>query len=245
MEKDIFDTWIVNKYVAHRGLHDEQYPENSLPAFENAINNSYVIELDVQRLADGTPVVFHDNTLFRMTGKDGYITQIKNEEELKSYNLSGTEYTIPTLKEVLDMVSGRTELLIEIKDNCISSLFEKNVYDVLKNYEGEYAVMSFNPYALRWFKQNAPHVMRGQLSCYFKDIKMSFFRKQALKKMKLNKHVSCPNFIAYKWDEVPNRFVKKYSKLPLLVWAVKSQSDYMEVAPHCDNIIFEKFRPRI
>ncbi len=245
MEKDIFDSWLVNKYVAHRGLHDKNTPENSLPAFEKAVENSYVIELDVRPLLDGTPVVFHDETMFRMTGRDGYISQIKNNEELKTYHLGDTEYTIPTLSEALDTVAGRTEIIVEIKDNGASPTFEKNVYDVLKEYKGEYAVMSFNPFVLKWFKQNAPHIWRGQLSCYFKDIKMSFFRKQILKKMKLNKRVSCPDFIAYKWDEVPNRFVNKYKNLPLLVWAVRSQSEYMDVVPHCDNIIFEKFRPRI
>ena len=39
--------------------------------------------------------------------------------------------------------------------------------------------------------------------------------------------------------------VKKYKKLPLLAWPVPSQQDYMKVAKHCDNIIFEYFDPKI
>lgn len=243
--EDIFNSWIVNKYIAHRGLHDNNRPENSLPAFRAAIEHEYVIELDVHPLEDGTPVVFHDDTLTRMTGSDGYIKKIKNVDELKTLRLKNSEETIPTLQEVLDLVGGQTQILIEIKDYDINSDFEQTIYDILKEYVGEYAIMSFNPYTLKWFRENAPEVPRGQLACYFRGEKMALYKKFLLKRMKLNKKVSQPDFIAYKWDEVPNRYVKKYSRLPLLVWAVKSQADYMKVAPHCDNIIFEGFTPRI
>jgi glycerophosphoryl diester phosphodiesterase len=247
---DIFDTWVVNKLIAHRGFHDEQRPENSISAFENAINHDYGIELDIYPLEDGTPVVFHDATMMRMTGKDGYIRKIKNVEELKTYTLlnekgEDTGEKIPTLQETLDFVGGRTPMLIEIKDYNINSNFERTVYDILKKYKGDFAIMSFNPYTLRWFRQNAPEILRGQLASSLKNEKMSIIKKWILKRMALNKTHSQPNFIAYKWDEVPNRYVRKYKQLPLLVWAVPSQSAYMKVAKYCDNIIFEGFEPRI
>ena len=78
---DLFNSWLVNKYIAHRGLHDSTHPENSLSAFQNAIKYDYAIELDVHQIEDGTVVVFHDETLMRMTGSDGYITQVKNKKE--------------------------------------------------------------------------------------------------------------------------------------------------------------------
>ena len=63
---NIFDSWLVQKRIAHRGLFEEGKPENSLAAFENAIANNYAIELDVRALKDGTIVVFHDDKLGRM-----------------------------------------------------------------------------------------------------------------------------------------------------------------------------------
>ena len=69
---EIFNSWLVKDYIAHRGLHNSHVPENSIGAFINAINQGYAIELDVQQIADGTVIVFHDNSLSRMTGKDGY-----------------------------------------------------------------------------------------------------------------------------------------------------------------------------
>jgi len=247
---DLFNSWLVNRYIAHRGLHDSTHPENSMSAFENAIKFDYAIELDVHQIEDGTIVVFHDETLMRMTGRDGYITQVKNKEELENFRLLGTDQKIPTLEEVLEFVNGKVPVLIEIKDYKIQhynpqNIFESNLFEILKNYNGEYAIMSFNPYVLKWFKIHAPEVIRGQLSCFFRDNKMKFVVKYALKRMLLNKKTSEPHFIAYDYHDLPNRYVKKYKKLPLLAWAIPNQQEYMRVAPHCDNIIFEGFRPKI
>ena len=87
---DLFKTWLVETPIAHRGYHDKNIPENSLAAFSKAIEKGYAIELDVQLLADGTVVVFHDDSLSRMTGNDGYIKYL-NKEDLKVLKLKGTK----------------------------------------------------------------------------------------------------------------------------------------------------------
>ncbi len=243
--KDLFNTWLVNKYIAHRGLHDNKHPENSLSAFKYAAEMGYAIELDVRAIADGTIIVFHDEALKRMTGEDGYTVNIKNVEELKKYRLLGSDETIPTFEEVLKEINGTAPILIEIKDYNINSSLEKGVYDLIKKYKGEYAVMSFNPYSVRWFKRYAPEVIRGQLSSSLKGEGLNFFKRFMLTRASFVKKIAEPQFIAYKWDEVPNGFVKKFKELPLLVWAVDTQANYMKVAQYCDNIIFENFKPRI
>ena len=78
-----------------------------------------------------------------------------------------------------------------------------------------------------------------------KQEKLAFFKKYALKRMLLNKKISHPNFISYEAKRVPNRFVRKYKKIPLLVWTVTSQSEYLKVVKYCDNVIFEGFEPKI
>ena len=241
---DIFNSWLVTKYIAHRGLHNDTMPENSLAAMQNAIDHDYAIEIDLHPIEDGTPVLFHDETLNRLTGEDGYIKKVENVEQLKKLRLLNTNETIPTLKEALEFVNGQVPLLIEIKDYNMTGTFEKAIYEVLKDYKGEYAVMSFNPYSIKWFKINAPEVVRGLLSCYFKGEKLNSALKFALKRMLLKK-VADPQFIAYKWNELPNKHVNKVKHLPLLAWPVPSQQEYMKVAKHCDNIIFEYFEPKI
>ena len=242
---DLFKTWLVETPIAHRGFHDKNNPENSLAAFARAIEKGYAIELDVQLLADETVVVFHDDSLARMTGNDGYIKYL-NKEDLKALSLKGTKETIPTLKEVLRFVDGRVPLLIEIKNKYKVGKLEQKVIDLLKSYKGEYAVQSFNPFSLGYFRQHAPQILRGQLAGYLKNEKsLSWISKFLLKRMRFNKKVSQPNFIAYEAAALPNRFVRKYKNLPLLAWAIKSKEEYLKIVKYCDNIIFEKFDPEI
>lgn len=241
---DLFKTWLVEYPIAHRGLHTDEMPENSLGAFQNAIDNGYPIELDVHLTCDGTVVVFHDDSLARVTNKDGYVKNL-TKDTLKDYSIFGTKYTIPTFKEVLDLVAGQVPILIEVKNTGKVGELESALLKILKDYTGEYAIQSFNPYVLEWFKKNAPQIARGQLAGYFKGEKLSFIKKFALKRMLLNKKISCPDFISYDARNVPNRFVKKYKKLPLLVWCVRSQDEYLKKVKYCDNIIFENFEPKI
>ncbi len=241
---DIFNSWLVETPIAHRGLHDKDHPENSISAFGRAIDEGYPIELDVQLLADGTVVVFHDDCLSRLTDNDGYI-KFLNKSDLDILTLKNSKEKIPTFDEVLTFVNGKVPLLIEIKNQGKVGELEKKVIDYLKDYKGEYAVQSFNPYVLEYFAKHAPEIIRGQLAGFFRGEKLSFIKKYALKRMMLNKKISKPNFISYEAKRVPNRFVRRYKKLPLLVWTITSQSEYLKVVKYCDNVIFEGFEPKI
>lgn len=246
--EDIFNSFIVNTYFAHRGLWDENVPENSLAAYSKAMEKGYGIELDVHDIIDGTPVCFHDDKLSRLTGKDGYINKLK-ESDLKDYKLNGTNQHIPTLKEALELIDGKVPVIIEIKNNFRPSILEKNILELLKTYKGEVAIVSFNPFILKWFKDNAPHIMRGQNSCYFNlehDKIIPFFKRLILKRMWLNS-ISDPHFISYQTDNLPNFYVKKRrnKKLPLLAWPVTNQQEYNRVMKYVDNIIFENFEPKV
>ena len=240
---DIFKSWLVERCIAHRGLHNDEFPENSLGAFQNSIVNGYPIELDVHIISDGTLVVFHDDSLSRMTGKDGYLKNL-TKSDLENYHLADTEYTIPTFEDVLTLIDGKVPLLIEVKNTNKVGALETKLLEMLRAYKGEYAIESFNPYVLEWFKKNAPDILRGQLAGFFKGEKLAFIKRFALKRMVLNK-IAKPDFIAYEASRLPNRFVKKYKSLPLIAWTVRSQKEYMKVVQYCDNVIFENFEPKI
>ena len=246
---DLFKTWLVETPIAHRGFHDKNAPENSFAAFSKAIEKGYAIELDVQLLADGTVVVFHDDSLSRMTGNDGYLKYL-NKEDLKALKLNGTKETIPTFSEVLEFVDGKVPILIEIKNQHKIGKIEQSVIDLLKNYNGEFAIQSFNPYTLAYFKHHAPQMIRGQLSGSFKGEAFKEFSgkklvRYILRHMLLNKSVSEPHFISYENTTLPNRIVKKHKNIPLLTWLVDSKKEYLRVVKYCDNIIFEGFEPEI
>ena len=239
----INETWLGSRPIAHRGLHNEEIPENSLAAFKNAIKNKYPIELDVTCLADGTPVVFHDEKLSRLTGRDGFITNT-TLEEISKITLLGTKEKIPTLAQALETINGKVPVLIEIKNYGKVGLIEKAVWKALQGYHGEYAIESFNPYTLEWFKNNAPKVKRGQLASFFKDKEITGLRRFSLKRMLLNKKVSEPNFIVYNAEDMPNRYVKKYyGKLPIIAYTIKNEAEEKRILNYCDNIIFDGYIP--
>lgn len=239
---DIRKMWLFSRPIAHRGLHTEGCPENSLAAFKNAIDAGYPIEIDIRPVDDGTVVVFHDERLSRMTGNDGYVCNLSNDE-LNSLRLSGTEEKIPTFEEVLSYVNGQVPLLIEIKNEAKAGALEKSAIEMLKSYKGDFAVQAFNPYSLEYFKHNAPEMIRGQLSSFYEGSSLSLLKRTVLKKLKMNK-VSAPDFVSYHAADLPNKYVTR-TNLPVLAWTVRSNTELERVLPHCDNVIFEGFTPVI
>lgn len=250
-------TWLADYQYAHRGLHNELYPENSLPAFENAAKQAFAIELDVHMTKDGKIVVFHDSNLKRMTGVDKKIGDC-TFFELRKLRLSGTEYKIPTLRETLRLIDGRVPLLIEIKKKGFAGDLEHELYEMMQGYKGKYAVQSFSPFSIRWFKKNAPQVLRGQLSCNFTLCKENFpagmcaivrffLTKLLLVVQRLGVNFICrPNFISYEFQKVNTRLLRRLrrSGAPIFAWTVRSAEDYERAKPYTDSVIFENFTPK-
>lgn len=239
---DIKKSWLFSRPIAHRGLHGIDAPENSLAAFGKAIEAGFPIEIDVRPIDDGTVVVFHDDKLTRMTDLDGYVCNM-TKSDLEKVRLRNSDERIPTFKEVLEFVDGRTPLLIEIKNDSTVGQLERDTLELLSSYKGEYAVQSFNPYSMEFFKKNAPQIPRSQLSCFFDKKDLGFFKRFVLKRLKMNK-VSSPDFISYNHANLPNKYVTK-TKLPTLAWTVRSNAEMEKCLPYCDNIIFENFIPVI
>ncbi len=153
------------KMYAHRGLHDEKVPENSMTAFRLAVENGYGVELDVQMTKDGKLVVFHDGSLKRMTGDEHFVKDF-TYEQLQQLTLNNTDEHIPLFNDVLNVLET-TDLICEIKNNNgnINNELCNKVYQALKEYKGNYCIESFSPFLIKWFRVNHPEIIRGQLSC--------------------------------------------------------------------------------
>jgi len=238
---DIRKTWLCNQPIAHRGLHNAELPENSLAAYSNAINHGFAIELDVQCIDDGTVIVFHDNNVKRMTLHDGYVANL-TKDKLDELRLLNTDEKIPTFEQVLELVNGKAPILIEVKNFGSIGGIEKKLVEILSSYSGEFAVQSFNPYVMEYFKSNASGFIRGQLCQVFNKQEMpQLMRRFAFNSLHVNK-ISAPDFIAFDATDLPNKKVAK-SQLPVLAWTVRSNTEMERVRPYCDNIIFENFIP--
>lgn len=239
-------SWLLRRSFAHRGLFkkDQTIPENSMPAFKRAIDAGYGIELDVALTKDDVVVVFHDDTLKRMTGVDKRIDQV-TFEELRSLKLAGTEYSAPTLKEVLELVDGRSPLIVEIKNGKKNEILCRKVLDMLKSYKGQYCIESFNPFIVRWFKKNAPEIIRGQLSMNYKEEKtLDKLVHFVLENLLLN-FLARPNFIAYKHTDC-NKLGFKINHcfgVVTVAWTIESQEEMDKALKMYDSIIFQYFNP--
>lgn len=209
---------------AHRGLHGNGIPENSLAAFELACREGFGIELDVQLSADGAVMVFHDYTLKRMTGVDKKLCEL-TAEELQALSLAGTDQTVPTFEQVLALVDGRVPLLVELKgENTNTELCEK-VAKHLRAYGGDYCLESFNPLLIGKMKEFLPDAFRGLLyTNVCRDKKKNSALNLLLTAMALNL-LAKPDFIAYNEkdrDSFPVRLTTKFYKTTRFVWTVRT-----------------------
>ena len=230
--------WLLNRPVAHRGLWGGEIIENSLTAYRNAVEKGYPIEIDLYVTKDGKLVSFHDSTLKRMTGADGYIYE-KTLAELKQLQLLGTDERIPTFDEVLEIAENKVPLLIEIKDQPDKTVVEKTV-ERLRSYKGEFALQSFNPLYIKKVKKLAPQFIRGILATQDAG-KKSAITNYIVKKMPLNFLIK-PDFISYDYKGIP-KYAKKTKKMPVISWTITSKEIETTVRPFIDNIIFEHYIP--
>ena len=230
---------LITTPIAHRGLWSESVPENSIVAFKRAVENGYPIEIDLYITIDGEIVVFHDNNLFRMTGVDNMIYNC-DYIELKNLRLANSEYSIPTLQEVLKVVDKKVPLLIELKDQPNNEYVEK-VVDILKDYDGEFAIQSFNPFYLIKLKKLAPNIARGVLGTDEKLVDKGSITRWVVRKMPFN-FIIKPHFISYRKNAILKGKIKKKS-LPLFAWTITSSSEQKQVLDKATNIIFENFIP--
>lgn len=238
-------SWLFNTYIAHRGYHvGKEIPENSIKSFENAIKEGFAIELDLRLSKDNQVVVFHDGNLKRMTGINKQV-QDCTYNELKQYSLYETTETIPHFHTVLEVVNGKVPLMVELKtENKVGELEEK-AYALLKNYRGEFVVQSFHPFSLGWFKKNAPHIVRGQLSGSFRGEKLTPIRKKILSRLLLN-FVSEPHFINYelKYLHKLPKVYREGKKIPLIGWTARTEEQFINGLKQCRNVVFEGFNPK-
>ena len=235
-------------HYTHRGYHDGNVavPENSLAAFQAAVDAGYGIELDIQLSSDKIPMVFHDADLQRACGVEGKIWDYTCEE-LQQMKLFGTEETIPTLAEVLELIDGQVPILVEYKMDKVDTDVCAYSHELLKNYDGPYAVQSFHPFALFWYRRNASDVPRGILAKNFLREAQENGEKATVvdfltTNLMLNV-ISYPDFIAYDYQDA-DYYALKLCRLmgaKTSTWTLKDPAHYEQVKGQFDLYTFEGF----
>ena len=240
-----------NVRYTHRGLHgtvgyDDFAAENSLTAFKRAKENGFGIELDVRVSKDGEVVVFHDSTLDRVTGTEGKVSEL-TLAELKTRSLKETADTVPTLREVLELIDGAVPLLIELKEEGLDHTVSEKTAELLKDYKGDFIVESFSPFAFGAFKRNLPKVPRGFLGYkHTAKPECRSFKYRLIQRFFFN-FIARPAFIAmyYKTPKLfPMPLVSMLFKTPMIAWTVHSKEEEIEAYKNgFSGVIFEGYMP--
>ena len=233
---------------AHRGLHSQGIPENSMAAFKAALDGGYGIELDIHLTKDGDLAVIHDTSLKRTAGADIKITDL-TLAEAATYHLEGTEETIPAFHQVLDLYAGKAPLIIELKaDGNNQQQLVDTAVSAMTGYKGAWCMESFDPRCVYYLKKNHPEVIRGQLTENFFASKnnLPWIVKFLLTNNLVN-FLTLPDFVSYRFDHrnatPTNAAWKKLWKLQPVTWTIRSQEDYDVAVKEGWLPIFENFRP--
>lgn len=244
--------WLTAQPVAHRGFHDRAAGrlENTLSAARAAIARGFAIECDLQLTADENAVVFHDDTLDRLTDATGRVDR-KSLADMRAVRLNGTDDTIPTLDELLETVGGKVPLIVELKSRFNGDRrLEGAVARRLAAYEGPLAVMSFDPDSMRAMGRLAPSLPRGLVADRFAADEPDYAGLSAARRFALRHLFEVvrvgAQFVAYDVKALASAsapLLLRHLGWPLLTWTVRTPADRAVAARYADQMIFEDFDP--
>jgi glycerophosphoryl diester phosphodiesterase len=235
---------------AHRGLHDlaAGRPENSRAAIRAAIAAGYGIEIDLQLSADGAAMVFHDYGLERLTGERGPVRQ-RSAAELRRIGLKGSLETIPDFAEVLELVDGRTPMLVELKDqdggmgDDLGPL-EAAAARAVQGYAGPLAFMSFNPNAIARLADLVPEVPRGLVTSAYRPDEWPLPRAvcDRLREIPDYDRVGA-SFISHEVSDLSRDRVAELKRdgAAICCWTVRSLAEETRAREIADTVTFEGY----
>ncbi|MBI1384419.1 MAG: glycerophosphodiester phosphodiesterase [Rhizobiales bacterium] len=238
--------------VAHRGLHDcaAGCIENTAGAVSAAIAAGLAVEVDLQVSADGVAMVFHDDTLDRLTGERGPVRARSAGELARIRHTVGGEPII-SFTDLLDLVDGRVALFVETKSHFDGDrALEKALVGPLEAYDGPLALMSFDPDAMAWCREHIPHVPRGLVSGSYPNRAWlpeagGLADRIRLRRLDDLERIAAA-FVNYEiaaLASAPPQRARREMGLPLLTWTVRTPAERSRAARLADAMVFEGFMP--
>lgn len=233
---------------AHRGLHGDGVPENSMAAFRLALEGGYGVELDVHLMKDGNLAVIHDASLKRTAGADVLIEDLASED-LKQYRLEGTEERIPLFSEVLALFDGKAPIIVELKaEKGNHAALAQTVCEMMDRYNGVYCLESFDPRVIHWLRKHRPELCRGQLAenfCRNPRSKLPYYLKFVLTHQ-LENALVVPDFVSFRFEDrkLPGVWlVRRLWGVQGVAWTIRTPADCDTAVKEGWIPIFEGFRP--
>jgi glycerophosphoryl diester phosphodiesterase len=187
--------------IAHRGV-SHSLPENTMPAFERAIDFSCEgIEFDVQLTKDGIPVIIHDETIERTSNGKGFVKD-HTLKTLRTFNF-GVNFSleniqIPTLEEFLQMLVLKKYnglINIELKNDKVPyKNLEKLVLELIESYGlfKKVVISSFNHESMKKIRSLSSSVNLSLL--YLENQFIDISDLQSIHAFSANIHIKDANF---------------------------------------------------
>jgi glycerophosphoryl diester phosphodiesterase len=239
--------WLTARPIAHRGLHDraEGIIENTRSAFAAAIAGNYAIECDVQISRDGEAMVFHDDTLERLTQHKGRLRDFTTWE-LQSVSLKNCTDRMQTLGELLDQAAGQVPLVIELKSHWDGNVgLAQRALKVLEPYAGAYALMSFDPDLVEAVAELSPRTVRGVTADRTTDAYYNHLPVTRRLEMRTFSHLprTRPHFVSFAFRDLPFAPVQAIRQAghPVITWTIRSLKEQAQALRYSDQVTFEGY----
>ncbi|GMN02254.1 glycerophosphodiester phosphodiesterase family protein [Erythrobacter sp. MTPC3] len=233
--------WLTQWEYAHRGLHggtgNDALIENSRSAFAAAIKAGMGIECDIQLSRDRQAMVFHDWVLERLTDGSGFVAD-HSADDLRQMRLTQTGDRIESLGDLLAQVDQRVPILIEVKSLPDFTIEEAcaAVAEAIAGYEGNVAVMSFDPRCSEWFAANDARRIRGLVCTDTLDHGwLGAWRADGA----IDR--ADPDFLAVDIRDLPDELADDWRAQgrPLLSWTISTAERRAKALAHVDALISE------
>jgi glycerophosphoryl diester phosphodiesterase len=246
--------WLIERPIAHRGLHDEAKGviENTLRAAEAAIAGGFAIECDIQLSVDGEAIVFHDETLDRLTDASGPLSS-KSAAEIAKIRIKGSDEPPPAFTALLETVAGRTPIICELKSRFNGDWrIADRACALAADYDGPLAFKSFDQDLAAYLRLRRPHMRPPRGPCpigilaqaSYDDPSWDFLTAEQKQDWTDFDHydIARPDFLSWNVDDLPHKIpfmVKEFTGAPILAWTVRSAEQREAAHKWADQIVFD------
>ncbi|SHF87958.1 glycerophosphoryl diester phosphodiesterase [Flavobacterium segetis] len=222
--------------IGHRGAKGYEI-ENTVISFQKALDMHVDgIELDVHLSADNEIMVFHDDTLDRLTNGKGLISSL-TLLELKRFLINAQE-TIPTLREILNLIDKKCYVNIELKSYEVTDPAVTLIEEYVKNKNWKYddfLVSSFDWNALQQVRFLNDEIHIGVLTENNLDLALAFAKFVQAKSIH-------PHFLLLTKENTAQIQAKGLQVFP---WTVNEIEDIETIKSYNVNGIITDFPDRI
>jgi glycerophosphoryl diester phosphodiesterase len=223
-----------------------------LRAAEAAIAGGFAIECDVRLSADGEAIVFHDETLDRLTDASGPISA-RSAADIAGLRIEGSDEPPPTFAVFLDTVAGRTPIICELKSRFDGDWrIADRVVALAAAYGGPLAFKSFDHDLVAYLRLRRPQMLPPRGPCpigilaqaSYDDTSWTHLSREQRRGWTEFDHydLARPDFLSWNVDDLPHKIpflVRELTGAPILAWTVRTAEQRHAAQQWADQMIFD------